>query len=263
MTSGKQARRQRQVQARPPVRSTGGRRASPKILLAAAAGIAGLVAAVVLVVVFGGGSSSPSTTAAASTLPDSNVITRLFKGIPQHGMVLGKPSAPLTMVEYVDLQCPGCRAFETEVLPTILDRYVRTGKVKIEARPVAFIGPDSIRGRNAAIAAADQNRFFNFAELLYFNQGGENSGWLSDDMIAAAANSIPGVDVATLASRSRSSSVAARAKEFDSQADADHLSGTPGIYVGKTGGKLTVVSPQTAPDVPVLSAALDKALQAQ
>ena len=37
----------------------------------------------------------------------------MFAGIPQHDTVLGDVSAPVTMVEYVDLQCPDCQQFET------------------------------------------------------------------------------------------------------------------------------------------------------
>ena len=134
-------------------------------------------------------------------------MTQVFKGIPQQGNVLGKASAPVTMVEYVDLQCPVCRAFETEVMPTIIDRYVRTGKVKVEARTIAFIGPDSDRGRRAAIAASRQNRLFDFEQLLYANQGPENGGWLDDSMVTAAAKSIPGLDVQTLLDTRNSASV--------------------------------------------------------
>jgi len=178
------------------VRSTEGRRASPMVLLVALAGFLGIAAVVVLILVVGGnGSGSSSTT---GTLPDANVIAQQFDGIPQAGNVLGKTTAPATMVEYIDLQCPVCRAFETEVMPTIIDRYVRTGKLKVEARPIAIIGPDSERGRHAMIAAERQNRAFNFAQLLYFNQGAENSGWLDDSMVAAAARSIPGVNVKAL-----------------------------------------------------------------
>jgi protein-disulfide isomerase len=75
------------------------------------------------------------------------------------------------MVEYVDLQCPYCQQFETAAMPPLISRYVRTGKVKVEARTLAFIGPDSQRGRDAALAAADQNKLFNFIQLLYLNQG--------------------------------------------------------------------------------------------
>jgi protein-disulfide isomerase len=260
MTSGKQARKQRQAQ-RPPVSSKGGgRKASPKVLLGAAAGIAGIAAAIALVVAFTGGSSSPSSTT-VSTLPDAAAVTQVFKGIPQQGNVLGKASAPVTMVEYVDLQCPVCRAFETEVMPTIIDRYVRTGKVKVEARTIAFIGPDSDRGRRGAIAASRQNRLFDFEQLLYANQGPENGGWLDDSMVTAAAKSIPGLDVQTLLDTRNSAGVVDTAKRYDAQATADGVGGTPALYLGKTGGKLTVFSPANAPDAAALSAALDRALR--
>jgi protein-disulfide isomerase len=260
MTSGKQARRQRQAQApRPPVRSTEGRRASPMVLLVALAGFLGIGAAVVLILVVGGnGSGSSSTT---GTLPDANVIAQQFDGIPQAGNVLGKKTAPVTMVEYIDLQCPVCRAFETDVMPTIIDRYVRTGKLKVEARPIAIIGPDSERGRRAMIAAERQNRAFNFAQLLYFNQGAENSGWLDDSMVAAAARSIPGVNVKALQDAMNSSSVADESQTYDQEAQTDQVGGTPTVLAGKTGGKLATVTPGGSPDVAALSAAIDTALR--
>jgi protein-disulfide isomerase len=260
MTSGKQARRQRQAQApRPPVRSTEGRRASPMVLLVALAGFLGIGAAVVLILVVGGnGSGSSSTT---GTLPDANVIAQQFDGIPQAGNVLGKKTAPVTMVEYIDLQCPVCRAFETDVMPSIIDRYVRTGKLKVEARPIAIIGPDSERGRRAMIAAERQDRAFNFAQLLYFNQGAENSGWLDDSIVAAAARSIPGVNVKALQDAMNSSSVADEAQTYDQEAQTDQVGGTPTVLAGKTGGKLATVTPGGSPDVAALSAAIDSALR--
>jgi len=259
MTSGKQARKQRQAQ-RPPVSSKAGRNASPKVLLAAAVGIAGIAAAIALAVAFTGGSSSPSLTT-VSTLPDAGSVIQLFTGIPQQGNVLGKASAPVTMVEYIDLQCPVCRAFETEVMPTIIDNYVRTGKVKVEARTIAFIGADSDRGRRAAIAASRQNRLFDFEQLLYANQGAENTGWLDDSMVTAAAKSIPGLDVQTLLNTRNSASVVDTVKRYDAEATADGVGGTPALYIGKSGGKLVAFSPGNAPDAAALSAELDRALR--
>jgi protein-disulfide isomerase len=258
MTSGKQARRRRQAQvARPPVRSTGGRKASPKVLGAAAAGIVGIVAAIVLAFAFAGGGSSSGTTTTVSELPDAAASIAEFKGIPQHGNLLGKPSAPVTMVEYIDLQCPACRVFETEVMPTIVDGYVRTGKVKVEARPIAFIGPDSLRGRDATIAAGRQNRLFDFAQLLYANQGPENGGWLNDEIVTSAAKSIPGVNVQALVETSNSSGVANAAKRYEAQATTDGVRGTPALYVGKAGGTLAPV----AADAAALSTAIDRAFK--
>jgi len=257
MTSGKQARRQRQAQvARPPVRSTGGRQANRKVLLGAALGIILIVAAVVLAVAVTRGGSSSNSTANVSTLPDTAASLPEFKGIPQRGNVLGKPSAPVTLVQYIDLQCPACRAFETEVMPSIVQRYVRSGKLKVESRPIAFIGPDSLLGRRAAIAAGKQNRLYDFAQLLYANQGPENSGWLNDDTVTSAAKSIPGVDAQALLDDSNSSEVQAAAKTYESQATDDGVRGTPALYIGKTGGTLAAV----AADQGSISAAMSKAL---
>lgn len=261
MTSGKKARKQRRTPPPPPVRSTGGRRASPKVLAIGAGVIALAAVAAALAFALTGGSSSSSPTSpttGSSTLPDAGSAVSMFKGIPQHGNVLGKPNAPVTMVEYIDLQCPICQRFETEIMPTIVPRFVKTGKVQLIARPIAFIGPDSERGRDAALSAGRQNRFFDFTQILYNNQGSENSGWLDDNLIRAAYSSIPGLDVAA-AEKARSEIGSSQAgARFDSQADADHVQGTPTILVGKSGGKLTEV---TSPDVSALSAAIDSALK--
>jgi len=261
MTSGKQARRQRQQAARPPVRSTEGRRASPAVLIAAVAGIVILAAVVIGVLVLSGGSDQASTTT-GTKLSGAADVERQFAGIPQSGDVLGKASAPATLVEYIDLQCPICRQFETEVMPTIIDRYVRTGKLKVIARPVVIIGPDSETGRRGMIAASKQNRAFNFAQILYFNQGPENGGWLNDSMVTDAATSIPGVNVAQLQQDADSQAVKDKAATYDSQARADNLSGTPTLLVGKSGGKLTSLG-AGSPSVEQLSAAIDQVLKSQ
>src|SRR5438128_6352919 len=185
MTSGKKARRRRQLAAPPPVQRKGARRkASPKVLLGAAVAVLALAGAAVGIALAVSGKSSSSSgsvpargSLANAPLSEAAAAYRLFARIPEHGNVLGSPKAPVTMVEYVDLQCPHCRDFEATVMPTIVQRFVRTGKLKIEARAIAIIGSDSIRGRDAAIAAAQQNRMFGFMQVTYFNQGTENTGW--------------------------------------------------------------------------------------
>jgi protein-disulfide isomerase len=260
MTSGKAARRQRQAAvARPPVRSTGGRKASPWVIGGALAALAVIVAGVAIVIAVSGGGSGSSTTT-GTALPDAATIQKQFAGIPQQGNVLGKATAPATLVEYIDLQCPVCRDFETNVMPTLLRKYVRTGKLKVIARPVTVIGPDSERGRRAMIAAFAQNRGFNFSQLLYFNQGPENGGWLDDSMVADAAASIPGVNVKQLQDAANSKAVAHQTTHFDQQAQADQLSGTPTILVGKSGARLTNLG-AGVPSIGTLSGLIDKAQQ--
>src|SRR5207237_6789814 len=179
-----------------------------------------------------------------------------FAAIPRQGLVVGAPKAPVTMIEYIDLQCPGCRAFETKVLPTIVPEFVRTGKLKIEARPIAFIGPDSFPARKAAIAASEQNRAFNFMQVTYANQGTENTGWLSQTFIEQAAASVPGMNVRRLLDNQNSTFVTNATNRIDAQAKADRVSETPTLLLGRTGSKLSPVSSTATFDPAKLGAAI-------
>jgi protein-disulfide isomerase len=229
------------------------------VLLAAGVVLVLVIAAVVLGVVLT--SSSGSSSATGATLPGASDVQTLLRGIPQHGNVLGKPSAPVTMVEYVDLQCPFCQEFETQAMPTLLSRYVRPGKVKVELRPVAIRGGDSFRGQSATLAAGMENKMFNFAQLLYVNQGIENTGWLDDNMVKSAASSIPGLDVSLFLKQVSSSTVAEQVKTVNAQASADGLDRTPTILVGKTGTKPQAVTVTSASDPSPVAAAVDAALR--
>lgn len=241
------------------------RGASPRVLVGAAALVIAAVGIAVVVAVVAGGKSSSSTLPAIGRIqggvPGAADVQRLFQGIPQHGAVLGSSAAPVTMVEYLDLQCPYCREFETVVMPKLLSRYVRTGKLRIEQRMLAFLGPDSVSGRSAALAAGQQARQFNFSELLYFNQGVENTGWLDQAVIGSAAASIPGVRVQKLLDDAGSAAVAARAAAVDSEARVAGVSGTPTILVGKTGTPPTAVSLASPTDAGSIVSAIDAALR--
>jgi len=272
MASGKKSREARKAAAKtpPPVQSKGGsraRQASPKVLGGIAGVVVLVVVAVVLAVVLTGGKSSgvpknvPAVGSIEAGLPGSADVEALYKGIPQKGLVLGSAFAPVTMTEYIDLQCPICQEFETTVMPDIIPKYVRTGKVKVDVRPWAFIGPDSARGQAAMLAAAQQNKGFNFAQILYDNQGTENTGWLNDNMVVQAASSIPGLKVPQLLVQRKSASVKAAAANVAAQAQADQVQGTPTVFVGKTGSKPTQVALTSGSDETSLVQALNAALQ--
>ena len=254
--SGKQAKRRRKaLDAQPPATS---RKASPKALLAVAAWlvvVAGI--AITLSVALGGRSTPrphvPARGSLAAALPGARAVHEHFRGVRQRENVLGMPDAPVTLVEYADLQCPYCRDFGSRLLPGLINRYVRAGKVKLELRPLAFLGPDSARGRDALIAAGRQNRLFDSMALVYLNQGVENTGWLSDELVQKAAASIPGLDVARLLELRATPAVASRGLMFDDEAQAAGITSTPTLLVGRSGGPLRRV------DAARLSAAIDAA----
>jgi protein-disulfide isomerase len=233
------------------------------VFVSAAAVVVLAAIAVALGVVLSSGSSKAAVPARGSltnALPGAAEVQQLLQGIPQHGNVLGSQSAPVTLVEYVDLQCPYCQQFEAQAMPALIGNYVRTGKVKIEARPIAFIGPDSQSGRAAAIAAGEQNKLFNFAQIVYLNQGTENTGWLNDQMIVSTAASIPGLDVSRLLADSKSDTVKAQAGTYDQQAVGDSVQATPTILVGKSGGPLRPVTLTSPTDRQSVASAISAAL---
>jgi protein-disulfide isomerase len=270
MPSGKKSKEARRAAAAPPpVVSKGGvrrRQADPRVLWGAGGVIVLVVVAIVLAVVFtgGNGSSSSSNVPAVGSLdnalPGAAEVNDDLKGIPQQGMTLGSAKAPVTLTEYVDLQCPICREFESVVMPDVIQKYVKTGKVRVDTRVLKFIGPDSEKARKAMLAAAKQNKAYNFALVLYANQGTENTGWLTDDFLNQIAASVPGLRVQELRSEMNSSSVAKQGTEMDKQGETDKVPGTPTLYVGKTGTKGTVVAIANADDEATLTKAIDDAL---
>jgi protein-disulfide isomerase len=182
----------------------------------------------------------------------------MFKGIPQQGLYLGSPSAKAQMTIFIDLQCPFCQNYETTVMPTIIKKYVRTGKVRIKVEPWAFIGNDSFRGQRAMFAAANQNKAWQFAEILYVNQQTENTGWLNDSMVAQAAASVNGMNVPKLWADRNSSAVKKSASGVASLATDRNVTGTPTVFVGsKETNEKNVGANGSVPTLAQTEAAID------
>jgi protein-disulfide isomerase len=207
------------------------------VALAAAGGLAVVSAS-------GGGapagpSAATDTMAAAAGMAES---AQLLAGIPERGLVLGREDAPLTLVEYADLQCPACRAYSTAVFPEIVQRYVRTGKLRIELRLQSFLGPDSVEAAQAAAAAARQDRAWRFVDLFYRNQGQENSGYVTDGFLQSLAASVPGLNADRLFAQ-RDDDAAARLVEAGAEEFARlGFEGTPSFRLGPTGGELRALT---------------------
>lgn len=223
------------------------RRRRLAILGAVAAAVA--VAVAVIAVATGGGDSEQ---------PPANVegvaSTRaLLSGVRQDGDVLGDPRAPVTLVEYADLQCPICAAYAQEVLPIIIRDYVRPGRVRIQLRVVSILGEDSTRAQRFAAATAAQDRLWSFAHLFYENQGEEHSGYITDDFLRRIAAATPGLD----ADRAVADQGSTAARRLVDAADAAGIDSTPTFRIGTSGGALREVDISNGPQG--LIAALDRA----
>jgi protein-disulfide isomerase len=214
--------------------------------LAGVAGLAVVAVVVAIAISSSGGSSAASGGAAAPAVPSTPGA--ILDGISERNGVLGDPKAPVTVTEYVDLQCPICAQTAAQELPTVVRDYVATGKVKLQARLLHFIGPDSVDAARYAAAAARQDRFWPFLLDFYGAQGAENSGYVTPAFLAAVAKAA-GVDAAR--AKADAGSAAAQAVLDRANAGAQRLGidATPTFVVQRANGKLAVATAQQLPGV--------------
>ena len=197
---------------------------------------AAAVVVVILVAVSssgGGSTASTSSSASSSAVAGTQASRSLLNGIPQKGLTLGNANAPVRVLEFADLQCPFCRDYSLGVMPGLVQKYVRTGKVRMEFHALAFIGPDSVRAARVAEAAGRQNKLWDVADLAYHNQGKENSGWATDAKLRSIAAAVPGLDVKQVFAARNSAAVTAQLKAASDLATRSGVNETPTFLVGR------------------------------
>ena len=206
---------------------------SPRTLLALIVGVAIVVAALLAVLSQFGGPQGGSASGAD--------VGELYSGIPQNGTTLGKSDAPVTIYLYEDFQCPVCGQFSRQTFPEVVDRSVRGGGVKVVSEPVNVIGPDSVPAAKAALAAGEQDRYWQYAQLLFEHQGGENSGYVTDEFLKSQAQKTPGLDVGQWSSDLKGSSVTRQLQASQAKASSAGVQGTPTLIFSGPGGQTELV----------------------
>ncbi len=104
--------------------------------------------------------------AQTSSKPATNAAN-LLAPTPQD-RILGKPDAPITIIEYASLTCPHCAHFEKEVLPKLKEKWVDTGKAKLILRDFPLDEP----AMRAAMVArcAPPDRFYPLVDTFFADQ---------------------------------------------------------------------------------------------
>ena len=201
-------------------------------LLQLAAGAAFLVLAVVLVLIV---VSATGGSGGDTNIEDKAEVNRALNGIPQDGMVLGNPNAPVELVEFGDLQCPVCAGYAKEILPPIIENQVKNGQVRIDFRNLTIIGEESIPAGAAALAAGEQGRGWNYLELFYRNQGEERSGYVTDEFMEAVAKAAGVKDLARWNQQRKQ--LTGEVEKTTAEAEKLGFSGTPSFAVEGPGSK--------------------------
>jgi protein-disulfide isomerase len=229
----------------------------------------GIVVAIVVVVIvaiaIASGGSSKKTVKAGT--PQANATTAEIKtligGIPQSGNTLGDPNAPVTLKYFGDLECPICKEFTLNVLPTLIPKYVRTGKLKIEYHSLetATREPEIFKEQQeAAYAAGKQNLGWYFIETFYHEQGEEDSGYVNESYLQGIASQVPGLNLADWTAARGESKYASEVESDAQAANQEGFTGTPSFMLGKTGGTLEKFEPGTFTEAGPYETAIDKLL---
>lgn len=185
-------------------------------------------------------------------------IFRLLAGIPQSGAWLGKPTAPITLTLYGDLECPICQTFVLRAgFPKLVARDVRAGKVRVLYR--AFQTSTISRSvfmtqQIAALAAGQQRRFWQFAMLFLRQQGVEGRNYVTEKYLDELAHEIPGLDFANWQRARHEPALAAHVRADQRSGDRRGVIGTPTVILHGPRGSAGPRSP--VPDYRELEATL-------
>jgi len=219
----REKRRDERVQAESKVDSSD-RRTRILQLGAGAVFIAIVAVVAVIVITSSGGSDSGGN---AEELEKVSEVNNSLQGVPQEGMVLGDPNAPVEVVEFADLQCPFCRAASEEVLPPVIEGQVEQGQAKLVFRNFPIISEESVPAGAGALAAGMQGKGWNYLEIFYRNQGKEKSGYVTDEFITAVAEAAGVPDIEKWNKDRKSAKVEKEIEKTQAEAIELGFSGTP------------------------------------
>ena len=155
-----------------------------------------------------------------------------------NGTAAGDPKAKVRIDVYEDFQCPACREYTLSLEPQLMRNDVATGRIYYVFHSFLIIDratwsspvKESHQAADAAMCAADQNRFWDYHDILFNNWTGENVGDFTDPRLAAYAQSL-NLDM-------KKFTACFLANTFKSKIDGDiaaatklGVDGTPSIFV--------------------------------
>ncbi len=218
------------------------------------------IVAVLIAVSSGGGKKETGLQTGQAKSTTVAAVQSLFAGIPQSGARLGRPTAPVTMTYFGDLECPTCQAFTLDGgFRELVSRDVRQGKVKIIYKSFETATPDPNVFKTqqvAALAAGEQQKFWNFTDLFYHEQGAEDSGYVTEPFLQGLAQQVPGLNLVRWQSDRNNPALANQVAADVATGRKIGVQGTPTLVF--SGPKGQAAAPQAVPSYPDLQQVIKK-----
>lgn len=216
--------------------------------------IIGGVALVVLALVIG-----PSIRDATAPVGEITQITPVPRPMAE-SRNMGDPNAPIRMEVYSDFQCSACGIFAQQVEPLVVDQYVEPGQVYIVYRhfPILDRGTNESRqSANASMCAAEQDRFWDYHDILFANRTGVNVGAFTERRLNAFAEAL-GMDTDAFSACLNANRYQDVVSEDMTAGQQLGITGTPAVFVNGT-----QIAPGFVPTFEALQEAFDAELAAQ
>jgi protein-disulfide isomerase len=154
----------------------------PRLLLGA--GAVGLLAAVVSLSIGEGGPEKIAISGGEQT-------QQLIAGIPQDGPYLGPSEATVTITVFSDLQCSSCDDYQLHTVDPLIEQYARRREARLEFRHISLQEAETTEAAYAAAAAGEQDRQWQYIDLLFRNQDEAPANTVSDEFLEDIGNAIP------------------------------------------------------------------------
>jgi protein-disulfide isomerase len=161
--------------------------------------------------------------------------------IPPFTGFLGDESAPISIVEFGDYQCPFCKRFFNQTEPQLMQEYVMSGKAKFYFLDFVIVGPDSLTLAEGAWCAEEQGKYYQYHDYVYSNQGDENSGWGTPEKVKSFARDL-GLDVEEFSLCLDSKKYEPRVQQLTAMAQSLGSTGTPTTFIGNEELGFTLIS---------------------
>jgi protein-disulfide isomerase len=233
------------------------------IQLGAVVGVVVVIVVVILIATGGGGKSGGIVTGTQAN-KEASTVSALLGGIPQSGNALGNPKAPVTLRYFGDLECPICKEFTLGALPSLIQKYVRSGKLRIEylSLETATREPETFRTQQvAAYAAGKQNLAWNYIELFYHEQGTEDSGYVTEKYLQGLAQQVHGLNLPNWSAARNDPNLSEQVTHDGQIANQEGFTGTPSFLLGKTGGPFAKIENPNLEDPSGFESAINKLLR--
>jgi protein-disulfide isomerase len=193
-----------------------------------------------------------------------DAVRHLLHGIPQSGDALGYANAPVTLQVFGDLECPICKELALGVQARLIQRYVRTRKLKLEDRSLetATRAVKTFRAQQvAALAAGRQDKLWDFVELFYREQGQEDSGYVTNAFLQGIAQQVPGLSLSAWNAARKVPALTEMLNRDEQVANRSGFTGTPSLLIGHTGGHLREFEPASLQRAASFEAAINRLLR--